>query len=203
MGSVDDIERRDLYKALLVEDEDKVLNLCKKFREGPLHEITIHGDTVLHVATYTKKGDLIRKLLKMVSEETRCKMITQNRVGNTILHEAATSDKLVPMAREMISIEPRLLSIKNKFEETPIYRAARFGKTQMFKFLDDQVVGDQEVSDKIRAFYEKKGTTVLHTTVAKEEFGGCASLVFLFCSFLFLFLFLFFFSFVALINFFV
>ncbi|XAR55485.1 hypothetical protein NMG60_11035563 [Bertholletia excelsa] len=183
MGSMDDNideqnnDSRDLYNALLVEDEDEVLHLCKMFPDGPLHEITIHGDTVLHVATYSKKGDLVLKLLTMVSKENPYKITIKNGVGNTILHEAATSDKLVGAAAEMISMAPELLDIENDFRETPVYRAARFRKFQMFKFLDDQVsktrttvAGEENVLEKMRAFYQKEETTVLHTAIVTEDF---------------------------------
>ncbi|KAL7185570.1 hypothetical protein ACSBR2_027504 [Camellia fascicularis] len=170
-------DSREIYIALMREEENKVLQLCEKFQDGPLHVITIHNDTVLHMATYSKQTDLVLNLLKRVSSDHIHKMTHQNGVGNTILHEAATSDKLLPAAIEMLRIAPQLLNICNKFDETALYRAARFGKLDMFKFLDDEVnricrtVRDVRGGD-CKAFYQKKNNdTVLHTSIVVEEFA--------------------------------
>ncbi|KAL7216041.1 hypothetical protein ACSBR1_028064 [Camellia fascicularis] len=166
---------KEIYIALMREEADKVLELCKEFQDGPLHVITIHKDTVLHMATYSKQTDLVLELLKMVSANHLHKMTHQNGVGNTILHEAATSDKLVPAAREMLRMAPQLLDVCNCFNETALYRAARFGKLDMFKLLDHEVnqirrtVRDIEAYSK--AFYQKKDNdTILHTSIVMEEF---------------------------------
>ncbi|GMP67143.1 hypothetical protein CsSME_00027232 [Camellia sinensis var. sinensis] len=168
-------DSKEIYVALMREEADKVLELCKEFQDGPLHVITIHKDTVLHMATYSKQTDLVLELLKMVSANHLHKMTHQNGVGNTILHEAATSDKLLPAAREMLRMAPRLLDVCNCFNETALYRAARFGKLDMFKLLDHEVnqigrtVRDVEAYSK--AFYQKKDNdTILHTSIVMEEF---------------------------------
>uniref|UniRef100_A0A5B7CB20 Ankyrin repeat-containing protein n=1 Tax=Davidia involucrata TaxID=16924 RepID=A0A5B7CB20_DAVIN len=69
---------------------------------GPLGIITIHKGTVLHVASYTKQSDLVLHLLReLLKTHPNCNLMKGNDVGNTILHEATTSRKLVEAAREI------------------------------------------------------------------------------------------------------
>ena len=48
----------ELYRALLNEDEEKVIQLCELIDNHALHKLTIHNDTVLHKAAYYKQTDL-------------------------------------------------------------------------------------------------------------------------------------------------
>ncbi|KAF7142155.1 hypothetical protein RHSIM_Rhsim06G0148000 [Rhododendron simsii] len=121
MASTSNIEinerNRELYKALMNEDKERVLKLCQKFEDGPFHVVTIHDDTVLHVATYSKQADLVLQLLETVTDDQLDKLTFQNKIGNTILHEASTSDSLVEAAKKMLIKAPDLaLLIAKKYE---------------------------------------------------------------------------------------
>uniref|UniRef100_A0A5B7ALN6 PGG domain-containing protein n=1 Tax=Davidia involucrata TaxID=16924 RepID=A0A5B7ALN6_DAVIN len=166
---------KELYAALMSGDERKVIELCRQIPEGPLHILTIHNDTVLHMATYSKQKELVLNLLKEVPENQSDKLTHQNEIGNTILQEAATSNRIVPAAEEMLRRAPELLSMRNRNGETALFRAARFGKNDMFRFLDDQVnkiLGSDHGREADRkAFYHRNdNTTILHISILNEYF---------------------------------
>ncbi|KAA8526407.1 hypothetical protein F0562_008390 [Nyssa sinensis] len=161
---------RELSKAVMNEEKEKVIELCRQFPEGPLHVISIHDDTVLHMATYTEEADFVVDLLKKIPQDQLRKMAHKNKVGNTILHEAASSNKLVRAAEEMLLKAPDLLEISNEFQETALFRAARYGKIEMFKFLDGEV--NKKFSAEHRdTFYRKNDkSTILHVSILAAHF---------------------------------
>ncbi|CAK9182225.1 unnamed protein product [Ilex paraguariensis] len=162
---------KKLYNALMRGDRDKVIQLCRKTPEGPLHILTIHQDTVLHMATYSKQKDLVLSLLQELTEGQFAKLMHPNDTGNTILHEAATSDRIVPAAREMLIKAPKLLSMRNRRGETALFRAARYGKTMMFEFLDDETNKSIKNAEELKAFhYRNDKTTILHMSILTEHF---------------------------------
>ncbi|XP_058218001.1 uncharacterized protein LOC131329003 isoform X2 [Rhododendron vialii] len=167
---------RELYKALIDEDKERVLKLCKQFEEGPFHVVTIHNDTVLHVATYSKQAHLVLQLLETVSDDQLDKLTFQNKIGNTILHEASTSDGLVEAAKKMLIKAPGLLYKRNQYDVTPLYRSVCYGKIEMFKFLHNEIqkrkhiIGGDVEADSEDHFQQKNKTTILHTAVVIESF---------------------------------
>ncbi|XP_028068462.1 ankyrin repeat-containing protein ITN1-like [Camellia sinensis] len=173
------IKNRELYRALLSGNENRVIELCKQVQNGPLHELTIHHDTVLHMATYGKQDELVLSLLREVPEtENHMFLAAKNDIGNTILHDAATSNKLIPAAQEMLRRVPALLHERNRIGETALARAARYGKMEMFKFLDCEVKrtfmsdGKEEDGEEGHIdFYRREDkSTILHGAVYSEHF---------------------------------
>ncbi|XP_052184033.1 uncharacterized protein LOC127796032 isoform X3 [Diospyros lotus] len=172
----------NLYEALMSGDENRVIQLCERVPEGPLYPLTIHNDTVLHMATYSKQENLVLRLLDKLPQSQNGKMDAKNDIGNTILHEAATSSKIVPAARAMLGRAPYLLEMRNERGETALFRAARYGKMEMFRFLDEQVKEsfkskeeekvDKELFEKaLKEMYVRDDkTTVLHICVLTEHF---------------------------------
>lgn len=168
------IRNKDLYDALKRGDKEKVIQLCRQNSEGPLHILTIHKDTVLHMAIYSKQICLVLDLLlKLPNDDGQFDKLThQNDRGNTILHEAATSNRIVPAVREMLLKAPNLLSMRNVLGETALYRAAYFGQQDMFEFLDDELNKIVENEADLRAFHQRDDkTTTLHTSILTEHFG--------------------------------
>ncbi|XP_058217993.1 uncharacterized protein LOC131329000 isoform X2 [Rhododendron vialii] len=171
-----DERSKELYKALMNEDKERVLELCKQFEDGPFHVVTIHADTVLHVATYSMQADLVLQLLEMVTNDQLDKLTFQNKIGNTILHEASTSDSLVEAAKKMLIKAPGLLYKRNQYDVTPLYRSVCYGKIEMFKFLHDEIqtrkdiTGEDVEADSEDYYQQKNKTTILHTAVVIESF---------------------------------
>ena len=103
----------ELYNALMIKkDEQKVSELCRKVPDHALYVFTIHDDTVLLMATYTKKSDLVIKLLDELPDQSLDKMTRQNKAGNTIQHETATSNHALPVADTVL----RKASSKNRLQ---------------------------------------------------------------------------------------
>ncbi|XP_042757038.1 protein ACCELERATED CELL DEATH 6 isoform X2 [Lactuca sativa] len=162
---------KELYDALMKGDTDKAIRLCEGIPKGPLHALTIHHDTVLHMATYSKQSYLVMELLNMVREVYYHKLTCQNDVGNTVLHEAATSDRIVPAAMEMLRRAPTLLSMPNRRGETPIFRAARYGKNRMYDFLDAEMHKTIQSDADLRSFHFRDDkTSILHISILTEHY---------------------------------
>ncbi|KAA8520151.1 hypothetical protein F0562_014407 [Nyssa sinensis] len=165
---------KELYAALISGDEREVIELCGQIPEGPLQIITIHNATVLHLATNSKQKDLVLKLLKHLPEDQYDKLTHQNEVGNTILHETATSKKMLPAAEEMLRKAPGLLGMRNRNGETALFRAALYGKIDTFKFLDRQIneVLRREGREADRKLFHQRddNTTILHISTLTEHF---------------------------------
>ena len=177
---------RALYNALTNGDENEVIKLCKGIPEGPLYVMTIHNDTVLHMATYSKQSDLVLNLLEQLTETSHLSKLThKNDAGNTILHEAATASRTLPAARAILKKDRELLRLQNDYGETPLFQAARYGKKKMFKFLADEV--DKECSTEIdpKVFFQRKdeATTILHISILAEHFGKFPSKIHIFFTF--------------------
>nr|KAJ0212750.1 hypothetical protein LSAT_V11C400181290 [Lactuca sativa] len=162
-----------LYEALMQKDDDKVLDICASIPKGPLHTVTIHEDTVIHIATYHKKNDLVLQLLNMVPLSDSHKLTWQNNGGSTILHEAGTNNRTVVAAAEMLRRAPMLLSMANKQGETALFYAARHGKTKIFKFLHDQVTKTNQGPDLKTFLLRDDRSTILHLAILSRNYWMC------------------------------
>ncbi|KAJ0084880.1 hypothetical protein Patl1_30690 [Pistacia atlantica] len=171
-GDVDEKHRvnSELYNALMiVEDEEKVIELCRKIPDHALHILTIHDDTVLHMATYSKKEDFVLRLLDELPEHYLDKMTRQNNAGNTILHYTATSNHALRVADKVLKKAPGLLGMRNTNGETALFRAARYGKTDIFNFLAGKVSGYDQTSK--HPFLQRTDkTNVLHISILSQHF---------------------------------
>ncbi|XAR65705.1 hypothetical protein NMG60_11009896 [Bertholletia excelsa] len=149
--------------------------MCEKLEKGPLHQLSIHKGTVLHVASYYEKKNVVLKLLDQIGNNNRINGLTLvSDVGNTVLHDAAASDQMVEAARKMLCLAPELLVHRNYNDETALFRAVRFGKIQMFDFLEGEIQGrkvQMEEDEWKRIYRREDGTTVLHIAVLFEHFG--------------------------------
>ncbi|WOG82024.1 hypothetical protein DCAR_0101183 [Daucus carota subsp. sativus] len=172
-SSVTDSNNAELYQALIKKDEQKVLDLCEKYaeEEGPMRVVTIHKDTILHVALYSMQVGLVIKLLENLSPQYIHLMDRKNSGGNTVLHEAATYDKLLDAVEMMLKLRKNLLTITNNNMENPLFRAARYGQKAIFKFLSGCIVKDFD-TEELEKYHQKfDGSTVLHAAIAAEHFG--------------------------------
>lgn len=165
----------DLYKALMSGEENKVIQHCQKLADGPLHMLTIHDDTVLHMATYTKQIDVVLHLLEKIEDSQHLdKMTRQNDIGNTILHEVASVEKSVTVVRKILEMEPKLLSMLNKNGETALFRTVAYGRTDIFELLDKEInkifvgEGPEEVGN---AFLKRDDkSTILRASIISDHF---------------------------------
>lgn len=161
----------DLYKALSEGDDDKVCEMCLELSDGPFHILTIHNDSVLHIASYFKRNQLVLRLINQIPQNQPDKFTLKNEAGNTILHATATNNKTVEAAAEMLRRAPSLLTMTDKLGETALFRAARYGKTKIFYFLKDQVTRKFPVDADLSAFLLRDNkASILHVAIHSENF---------------------------------
>lgn len=161
-----------LYDALKNQNAKEVIQLCQKAPDGPLHITSIHKDTVLHLACYSKQRDLALQLVRLLPNNLNQPLTeVKNDVGNTILHEVATANRMADVAMVMLAKEPMLLSARNILGETPLFRAVRFGKIHMFKLLADEVDKDNDQERDKEHFQSRDKTSILHIAIITEHFG--------------------------------
>lgn len=148
----------ELYRALLKEEHDQVLQLCQRTDDHA------HG---------APQGNLLEASRLGTQTSWRLASLRQNNpandAGNTILHEAATVSQ-ARVARMMLEKAPQLLNMQNRAGETALFRAAHYGKTETFDFLTEKIVEYDEGGKK--PFLQRKdGTTILHIAILTEHFG--------------------------------
>ncbi|XP_011001727.1 PREDICTED: uncharacterized protein LOC105108922 [Populus euphratica] len=112
----------DLYCALMKGNTKRIADLCLKLQDHAL----------------------VEQLLDELPDHHLDKLTRQNGAGNTILHETATSNHTVAVAGKLLKKAPGLLGMRNHNGETALFRAARYGKTDMFNFLAAKVSGYDE-----------------------------------------------------------
>ncbi|GJY72214.1 ankyrin repeat-containing protein [Tanacetum coccineum] len=161
---------KELYEALMKKDDEKVLAICARIPKGPLHTVTIHDDTVIHIAIYHKKTALALNLLNMVHACDSHKLTWQNSSGSTILHETGTNNKTVVAAKEMLRRAPMLLSMTNRQGETALFYAARHGKTKIFTFLHDEVTRTNQGPDMKTFLIRHDKSTILHLAILSRNY---------------------------------
>ncbi|MFS8023692.1 putative ankyrin repeat-containing domain-containing protein [Helianthus anomalus] len=160
-----------LYEAMMDQnDDDEVIRICRGIAKGALHTLTIHGDTVLHMAIYQKQTKLALRLLDMVSPCDNHKLTWTNHGGNTILHETATNNKTVPVAEEILRRAPMLLDMTNREGETALFYAARHGKTKPYMFLHDEVCKGIDGQDLVDLLRRDDKFTMLHIAVLSRNY---------------------------------
>ncbi|KAH9660789.1 ANK REP REGION domain-containing protein [Citrus sinensis] len=160
----------ELFDALMIsENEKKVIEVCRKISDHALHVLTVHDDTVLHMATYFKRDDLALKLLDEIPELYIHKMTRQNKAGNTVLHATATSSRALPVADKLLRKAPGLLGMRNNNGETALFRSARYGKADIFNFLARKIAGYDQPSK--QPFLQRNDqSTVLHMAIVSQHF---------------------------------
>nr|GEX89564.1 ankyrin repeat-containing protein At5g02620-like [Tanacetum cinerariifolium] len=160
----------ELYKALSEGDDAKVCEICRELPDGPFHILTIHRDSVLYIASYYKRNDLVLQLIRQLSQGHYDKLTSKNEAGNTILHATASNNKTVRAAAEMLNRAPSLLTMTDKIGETALFHAARYGKTKIFNFLEEQMIRNYP-TEEIRTFLVRDNTaTILHVAIHSENF---------------------------------
>ncbi|PWA49691.1 Ankyrin repeat-containing protein [Artemisia annua] len=163
----------ELYEALSKGDDIKVCEICRELPDGPFHILTIHNDSVLHIACYYKRDNLVLQLINQLPHDQHNKLTIKNGAGNTLLHATATNNKTVGAAMKMLPLAPSLLTMTDNNGETALFRAARYGKTKIFCFLEEQVSQKSlnEDTDLRRTFFFRDDkATILHVAIHSENF---------------------------------
>nr|POF03624.1 hypothetical protein CFP56_54273 [Quercus suber] len=100
----------ELYKALENDETEIVSQMSEEVDEHGLHILTILDSTVLHMATYANKSELVLRLLQELPNRHLDKLTSQNQLGDTILHMTAISNsKTHEVERKLLEKAPGLL----------------------------------------------------------------------------------------------
>ncbi|XP_048328506.1 uncharacterized protein LOC125422093 [Ziziphus jujuba] len=160
---------KHLYEGLMRGDIDKVLRQYEKLPACPPKQLTVLGDTLLHIAIYMGHENIAREILNRQPQHDLCTLIrAQNAVGDTILHEVAATN-MVGLARYLLEKAQDLLYTANELGETPLFRAAHNGQRQMFDLLA-LAVHMTDRDNLQRHLIRKDRTNILHMVILAEFF---------------------------------
>ncbi|KAF9591398.1 hypothetical protein IFM89_004083 [Coptis chinensis] len=162
----------ELYKALMKRDKDEVIRLYRSRNLSGEYPQTPHQDNVLHIATVLEQKKLVMDLLTEISEDDPTILKKVNIIGDTILHEA-TGTNMTDVVDKMLEAVPELLTTRNSFGETPLFRAVHFKQTKMLKHLA-KTYGCSLYND-----LQRRGddATLLHIAVLNESFETAIELL--------------------------
>ena len=185
MDNVEDI--RQTYGRVLTGDTEGQKRFYQnKPADTLFNQITACKDTVFHVAAQKGSKEVLLALLRMVPPPRRLELLKMKNIqGNTILHEVAITGNVEvadSLLRELLSsngptvtnevdigeIRKQILGDRNNLGETPLFRAAEFGKTAMVKYLAQLVEEAGNLHDHYR---RDDGITILHSAVIGQNFG--------------------------------
>ncbi|KAI9161248.1 hypothetical protein LWI28_015724 [Acer negundo] len=171
---------KEPYQAVL---DGKWEAMIKYYSEGPgadalLFPISMDKDTAFHLAVYSGRKEPLQSLLGLFDLDDQVFM--ENMYGNTVLHEAAISGNLEAV-KILVSKFHKLVNATNELGETPLFRAASFGKRRIVKYLASQsdhmlISTDQkQLQDTHRQ--RKDGASILHAAVQGEHCGTALELL--------------------------
>ncbi|CAL9020199.1 unnamed protein product [Prunus brigantina] len=144
------------YKWAMYGEWEPLKEFYKKKPDEVVRQLSTNNDTVLHVVAgkivvvVAGHNDVLQFLIDLIKEPNKLlyAFSTGNSYGNTILHEMAASGNLeatVILMSEENKVKEKyrsyksMLEIQNTLGETPLYRAAAFGHTNLVKYLASQV----------------------------------------------------------------
>ncbi|XP_048320444.1 uncharacterized protein LOC107434982 isoform X1 [Ziziphus jujuba] len=123
------------YLAALEGDWERMKRFYEKNREALFYPLTVTNDTPFNIAVYSRTKSPIEELIQMVpnppidkADDKKC----------TPLHEAGAIGN-VEAAQVLVRCSPKQLEARNAVGETPMYRAAAFGMTEVVKYLASEV----------------------------------------------------------------
>ena len=64
-----------------------------------------------------------------------------------------------------------ILSMLNELGETVLFRAARYGKIQIFNFLANEITKEYDETTQQPFFQRNDKTTILHIAIVAQHFG--------------------------------
>ncbi|KOM53643.1 hypothetical protein LR48_Vigan09g230200 [Vigna angularis] len=106
-------------------------------------QIDLHHSTALHYAAHCGNPEMYREMIEWVGEgDIKRVLRLQDDMGNTPLHEVAFTGE-VEMTKSILEHEEeagseqylQLIEMRNNLGETPVYRAAALGKTDLLSFF--------------------------------------------------------------------
>ncbi|KAL5566098.1 hypothetical protein UlMin_029262 [Ulmus minor] len=153
------------YSAALKGDWEDIKRLYESNRGEAVKPLTVTNDNILHIAVYSRKKSPVEELLKIVPAECVGKT---NDFLNTPLHEAGVIGN-VEAAKVLVRRSRAELDARNVLGETPLFRSAAFGVTEMVKYLASELGPIRVLTDDIQRVRDDK-TSILHIAVMGQHF---------------------------------
>ena len=133
--------------------------------------VDLHQSTPLHYAAHSGKPGIYQELLGMVSPSNILHVLRmRDDIGNTPLHEVSYAGDLQMAVSILKYTEEKesLLDMTNVLGETPVYRAAALGKTNLLKYFIEDLGKDLS---KKHVFRSQDKQSILHTAVLNNRIG--------------------------------
>ncbi|KAE7995336.1 hypothetical protein FH972_000145 [Carpinus fangiana] len=162
---------KTLYESIVKGKTDDVIAQYENIPKPLRYPLTPRHDSILHVAIFMERESLASEILKKYGDPQAGGLLAEENIhGHTILHEVAGTN-MTSLAKDILRLDPNLLVKTNRRGETPIFRAAHFGKTEMFRLLANELERKfPNASDVLPHLQRKDKTTILHTAVLAEFF---------------------------------
>ncbi|XP_020232331.1 uncharacterized protein LOC109812717 isoform X2 [Cajanus cajan] len=147
----------------------------RKHKELLDKQVDLHHSTPLHYAAHCGNPEMYKEMLGLVREEDIKRVLRlQDDMGNTPLHEVAFTGE-VEMTKSILEYEEKpgsdqyqpLLEMRNHLGETPVYRAAALGKTDLLAYF--LLVCRVDTANHFHRTADKM--SILHTAVIDQFFG--------------------------------
>ncbi|XP_027337036.1 uncharacterized protein LOC113850666 [Abrus precatorius] len=190
--SLFDDKMKDAQKAAMRNQWQEFKKIMKEDKKNLLEWFDLFGNTALHVATRSNNPQLLKELLEMVPKEERWQALCKgNREGNTILHDIVFCKKvkmadvvfefekdLQPWPKEEVSEQNKgsLIEFTNHKGETPLFRAAKYGKLKMLKHMA-KYIAIHDLGDIRNHFHRADNYSALHASVIAQYFDVALWLV--------------------------
>ncbi|KAK7350562.1 hypothetical protein VNO77_09321 [Canavalia gladiata] len=187
-----DEKMKDAQKAAKANRWEEFKKIMKDDKKKLLEWFDLFGNTPIHVATRSNNPQLLKELLDMVPEEDRWQALCkENREGNIVLHEIIFCKKvqmadvvfefeknLKPWSKEETSEEKKgsLVEFTNHKGESPLFRAAKYGKLKMLKHMANYIATNK-IGDIRTHFHRADQYSALHASVIGQYFDVALWLV--------------------------
>ena len=174
MGSTSDADasdlesiRRKLMKSLASSWEEVV----KIYEQDPrAHKVRIGSpkNTALHIAVSSGREDIVERLVKSIAKNGNPLDVLSigNKDQNNPLHLGASLGS-ISMCRCITNECKELLGRRNGESDTPLLRAVRYGKKDVFLWLYDMCEGNTAHG----YFRNEYGETILHLAIESGRMG--------------------------------
>lgn len=148
------------------DDWNKAKELLSKDHNDVRAEITLMGNTVLHVAVLAGKVKMVEELANLMSEEDVEK---QNNFGFTAFSLAALYG-ILEMVKPLLAKNAKLATLENKNGQIPVVTASLYGKRDMIRYLYSKTP-TQFLCPESNAKNAKNGATLLNCLIIDGIYG--------------------------------
>ncbi|XP_060674596.1 uncharacterized protein LOC125418827 isoform X2 [Ziziphus jujuba] len=152
------------YQAALEGDWERMKRFYEENREAVSHPLTVTNDTAFHIAVYSGTKSPLEELIQIVPNPPIAKADDKK---NTPLHEAGAIGN-IETAQVLMRCSPEQLEARNALGETPMFRAAAFGMTEMVKYLAFEV-RSRQCDMEIQRIRDDE-TSILHSAIHGQHF---------------------------------